>query len=105
MGFLTPVLIRNDALSDLEDKSFLARLIAACVNRKSQSISAYSFSNAVECLGTRHADEPRLLVVKGNTMIEISSYDEAHLSSEFYKECAKFAKTEANSFLKRSKNK
>lgn len=106
MGMLTPALIRNDALGDIEkDKSFIKRLINACIKREKTSVSADSFCNAVESMGTQHADVPRLFVVKGNTMVELNPFtsNKEQFNCDFYKECAKFAKQEVNMWLKTSK--
>jgi len=103
MGMLTPVLIRNDDLGEIEDdKSFIKRLVYACLLTKKQSISALGCCNAVECMGTKHADVSRLLVVRGNTMMELNPYSDKDVS-EFELECAKFAKKEANEIIKKYK--
>jgi hypothetical protein len=107
MGFLTPVLIRNDALDLIKDpkysQKFCDDLFSACCERNPSTISIAGFCNPVEVLGCKHADEPRLIVVKGNTMVELNPYKLPHRKNDFYENCANFAKKEASDFLKKYK--
>jgi hypothetical protein len=109
MGFLTPVLIRNDAIDMIKDpkysKQFCEDLFRSCIERKPSDISIGGFANPVEVMGCKHANEPRLLVVMGNTMVEINPYDDESVSkkSDFMLECAKFARKESSDFIKKMK--
>lgn len=107
MGFLTPVLIRNDALDLIRNPKYVQEfcddLFNACLEREQSTVSIAGFCNPVEVLGCKHADEPRLIVVNGNTMVELNPYRLPKRGSAFYMECAKFARKEAADFLKKYK--
>lgn len=104
MGMLTPLIIRNDDLGEIErDPEMISKIIRACVNRAPTTIGTNYWEprkwwqfwkpkstktmggccNAIEVMGCKHADEPRILFVAGNTMIEINPYMEFDELSEF----------------------
>ena len=122
MGHLTPILIRNDDLGSIEkDPEIIQKISIACMNRKPISIPTnywklrkwYQFRrpkktktvsgccNAIESMECRHADEPRLFVVSGNTMIELTDIDmeKSKTYKDFVVRCAKFAKRQASEVL------
>jgi len=107
MGFLTPILIRNYAVDMIKDESYSQKfcedLFRACMTREETSVSIGGYCNLVESLGCKHADEPRLIVVRGNTMVELNPYKLPNSKNEFYEKCAKFAKMESLDFLKKYK--
>jgi hypothetical protein len=92
MGYLTPMLFRNDDIHMLkEDPEALDKIYSACQTPRPTDISLQgnfrrkpwwafwkkkewgcSCGGAVESLGTRHADENRVIVVYGNTWSDIS---------------------------------
>jgi hypothetical protein len=92
MGYLTPILIRNDSLGIIQDSpETLKKIISACQNPDEGSLSLHYWTkppwwkfwekpkrmmsgdcNPMESLGTRHADISRVIVVSGNTWIDLS---------------------------------
>ena len=92
MGYLTPILLRNDDIHLLkEDPLALDKLLDACRETKQKDYSLQgnfrrkpwwafwkkkewgcSCGGAIDSLGTGHADENRVIVVHGNTWSDIS---------------------------------
>ena len=82
MGMLTPFLFRNDSIDALKNKKMQSRICEdiydASMERKSSIISFHYPKggidvNPIECLGTKHTDEQRTIVVSGNSWIDLST--------------------------------
>lgn len=94
MGYLTPILIRNDDLDLLkEDPQAIDKIYSACIADTEHSISLQRYrtrkhwwqfwkprvsknwcsssGDAINSLGPQHADANRVLVVYGNTWCDI----------------------------------
>ena len=81
MGFLTPILIRNDAVHLFKDKKMqkqiCEKLFYATCEREAGHISLHHPKggidiNPIETLGTRHADVQRVIVISGNGWVDLS---------------------------------
>lgn len=92
MGYLTPMLFRNDDIHMLDqDPDTLDKIYSACQIQQHTDISLLgnwrrkpwwafwkkkewgcSCGNAIDSLGTRHADENRVIVVYRNTWADIT---------------------------------
>lgn len=99
MGYLTPVLLYNDTAHMMkEDPYFTKRLYSACAGDKSSDVSARSYketffdkvlaffhlyrlpdpkkwqgsADCAQVLRSKHADEPRLILIWGNTWKDLS---------------------------------
>ena len=74
MGFLTPILVRNDAIDFLLQNPLktLRQIETACLHREARSLPVGTSCNPMESLGTRHADTARVIVIMGNTWLDIS---------------------------------
>lgn len=92
MGYLTPMLFRNDDIHLLkEDPEALDKIYSACQNTKPVDMSLQgnfrrkpwwafwkkkewgcSCGGAIDSLGTAHADQKRVIVVYGNTWSDIT---------------------------------
>jgi len=74
MGYLTPVLIRNDSLCSIKKNKdeAIEELIKASSSNKTMSHCVGCCANAMESPGTRHADINRVLVVHGNSWVDLS---------------------------------
>jgi len=124
MGYLTPLLFRNDSLDMLKkDPDTLNKIESACHSLEKSAISLVSYSkspwwkfwkkqenkgiccNPIESLGTRHADDSRVIVIYGNSWIDLydeiwkhekgsieldHKIDKTHMS--YLKKCIKIAK-------------
>ena len=75
MGFLTPILIRNDCLHFFKDKKLRKEICDkihnACLRNYEQSIPISNHCNAIESLGSEHADCVRVIIIIGNSWIDI----------------------------------
>ena len=72
MGLLTPILVRNDELNQLtdnEERTVLDIYSMACNPHRMRSTGLVS-------VGYSHADHDRVLIVSGNTMIDVGRIDE-----------------------------
>jgi len=92
MGYLTPMLFRNDDIHLLkEDPQALEKILDACNDTKPKEYSLQgnfrrkpwwafwkkkewgcSCGQAIDSLGTAHADQNRVIVVYGNTWSDIT---------------------------------
>lgn len=69
MGLLTPILIRNDCLSDIKRNRIevTREIVYAC-----QDVKKGGLLFGMESLGCRHADQDRLIVISGNGWVDLS---------------------------------
>lgn len=118
MGFLTPFLFRNDSIHELKNKKIakqiVEKIIESCSQHKPHSLSTNypnggGSCNAVECLGTGHMDESRLILIYGNTWLDLSreTYElsKSHdVHKKFLKDAAKIAERELKLLKKALKN-
>lgn len=76
MGFLTTVLIRNDALHTIMEhqQEFCDGIEQAIQAGEARTVSLGGHCNPVEVKATRHADAPSIYVHMGNTLSEMSKY-------------------------------
>lgn len=74
MGFLTPILFRNDSVDHLKRhaEETMEQIFDACLDNKPRSLGVKGHCNPMESLGTQHADTARVIVVMGNTWLDIS---------------------------------
>lgn len=95
MRYLTPILVRNDCLNSLkkEPTQVVDGIINASLSNEEQNISIHYRQqrkwwqfwkskrivsgmdlNPMYSLGCRHADTDRLILISGNTWIDLSTY-------------------------------
>jgi len=114
MGYLTPILIRNDSAHMLRDgklqKQICKKLYYATVEYEASSISInYPGGgvniNPIETLGTAHADVRRVIVISGNDWIDLSreAYKYDVEPTEYLRECLRIAERDVKTLKKRIK--
>ena len=99
MGYLTPILIDNDAFSFAKENA--DEVVNALNNAVSSKNEKKLFSNGrdfVHSLGTRHSNSTRVIVVHGGTWVDITRY-----LYEFYKDRRVGTWTRSNIFLDKVK--
>lgn len=108
MGFLTPILIRNDSAHQIKENSeeFAKRVYDVVCNFRPESLPLAHHCNAMESLGARHADVDRVIVVHGNTWVDLSSEaceiektDSVYIS--YLEDCLKIAKSAVSQLQKK----
>ncbi len=91
MGFLTPILIRNDSVDLLRENAQEAmnQIFDACMQREEDYFGVGNHANPIESLGTAHADEWRVIVVKGNSWIDLSriAFSKDNKLTDYTKSC------------------
>lgn len=93
MGFLTPILVRNDGVSELEKypEEAAQKILYASMEHQPQSITVGHHVNVMKSLGTAHADVPRTIVVYGNTWLDldqaIRDLQETNVPVSYVKNC------------------
>lgn len=115
MGFLTPILFRNDSIHVLKNKKMQGqiceKIFSACCNREKRDIAFHHPEGGIEVnpvisLGCKHADEQRTIVVFGNTWIDLSEQAWGKLDSnhlDYLKDCIKIAKQDLAKLTKKIK--
>ena len=75
MGYLTPLLIRNDSIEDIRNhpQETIEQIIRAIQQPEPYTLQIGSFYNPIESLGSRHADISRTVVIGGNHWQELSN--------------------------------
>lgn len=133
MGYLTPILFRNDSAQMLskEPEQVIAIIKKAMSNHKDQTYAIHYRKprkwwqfwkkqewsgvdvNPIEALRTRHADENSVIVFYGNTWVDLSQliYGKWEKDSETYlkyvEDCVKLAQshlTDLKRVIKEKKN-
>jgi hypothetical protein len=93
MGYLTPILIRNDALNTIQEHS--EEFVQGIKNKMDNGgeLPLGNYCNPVEIFKTEHMDIPRVFIVNGNTMFEVkSNLKNKEFAKDFYKQSIKIAK-------------
>ncbi len=93
MGYLTPILIRNDALQTIIENP--KKFVDGITNKMHEggTLSLGNHANPVEVFKTKHMDIPRVFIVNGNTMFEVKpNLENKESARDFYKKSFKIAK-------------
>lgn len=115
MGFLTPIMFHNDALHAFKkDPEQVMEIISkACREHKAKSygFTTYdkpkwwqfwkkkmfrsSYANYIKSLGTAHADVNRVVVITGNSWVDLTSstYQE-EVNLDYIEKCLKIAQSQ-----------
>ena len=95
MGYVTPILIRNDGLHDITNnpKEFVSNLYDIIQHGEDASIPVGGFANVAEVLRTKHADTRRVLLVTGNTMFDIGNIPQRDTLRDYFLSEIKIAKS------------
>jgi hypothetical protein len=93
MGYLTPILIRNDALNTIQEHS--EKFVEGIINKMYEGgeLPLGNHCNPVEVFQTQHMDIPRVFIVNSNTMFEVNSnLKNKEFAKDFYLQSIKIAK-------------
>lgn len=107
MGFLTTVLIRNNALHEIvtHPTEFCDGIEQAIQAGEARTVSLGDYCNPVEVKATRHADAPSIYVHMGNTLSEMSQYSKEtqrlmRERPDFFKEMLEYLEYEVRELKK-----
>jgi len=86
MGYLTPILIHNDDLDQIikNPQQLIDAIQKACNSFQPMDHGIGNCANVIESLPTEHADFDRVIVISGNTWMDVTreSYKEAETINE-----------------------
>jgi hypothetical protein len=127
MGYLTPILFRNDYIHELvSDPEQLAKIVhdasVSSVSKsygfvakkknedrrwwqfwKSKTTTSGILANPVKALKSKHADSNRVILVNGNSWIDLSEYIHStkwRVSEEYIEEAVKIAQRHVSELKK-----
>ena len=86
MGYLTPILIHNDDLDQIREnpQQLIDAIQKACNSFQPMDHGIGRSANAIESLSAEHADFDRVIIISGNTWIDVTreSYKETEAINE-----------------------